>query len=131
MTTITTIDYEARVAKGIALLDEKFPDWAGLINLDTLSLSSTSDCVTAQLAHAKGKGSTYFTGMEMLGLTQGIGDVGSYTQHGFNVETADRDELPPDYELPLAYDPYEGYKLLNQIWKREIKARQLAATADA
>lgn len=111
---MTEIDYEARVAKGIALLDEKVPDWAGRIDLDLLNVGSESLCVTAQVGGAR----DYKIGMRMLGLELGDFNDGSYTLHGFNTETSMAEGLP------VYYDSSVAMRTLNAIWHREITARQ-------
>lgn len=111
---MTEIDYEARVAKGIALLDEKVPGWADKIDLEKLAISSGTHCVTAQVS---GK-HHYLNGMYMLGLSEGTDNTGSYTQHGFQVEDLDAPGMPE------GYDTAEGYAALDLIWQREIAARQ-------
>lgn len=114
---MTTIDYEARVAKGIALLDQKVPGWPDRIDLEQLSISSGTHCVTAQVSGVF----NYTVGMRMLDLEEGLCNTGSYTQHGFQVEDSDAPGMPEDYYT------VEGYTTLNAIWKREIGARQAAA----
>lgn len=111
---MTEIDYEARVAKGIALLDEKAPDWAAKIQLDLLDIWDGDYCVTAQLSGHR----DFVTGMKMLDLEQGANNSGSYTLHGFNAED------PGAPGLPENYDQGDAFQTLNRIWKREIRARQ-------
>lgn len=41
--------YKARIAKGMALLDERAPGWESRINLDKLDLKSCTTCVLGQL----------------------------------------------------------------------------------
>ena len=43
------IDYDTRVARGAALLDEKLPGWWQRVDLDRLDLSKCTDCVLGQL----------------------------------------------------------------------------------
>jgi hypothetical protein len=112
------INYEERVAKGIALLDEKFPNWAGLIDLERLSIADGSRCVTAQLAQGHGYGASFVQGMEMLGLEDGRYNDGSYTEHGFNAECSTAEGMPP------GYSQWDMYDTLTLIWQREISARQ-------
>lgn len=112
----TEIDYEARVAKGIALLDEKVPDWADRIDLDRLDVAHGGRCVTAQVS-----GATYVEGMRLLGLEHDAYATGSYTDHGFMAEGWDAEGMPPGYAQ------MDGYAVLNPIWHREIAARQEAA----
>lgn len=42
--------YEAQIAKGVALLDEKVPGWLDRIDLAALRLDSCSRCVLGQLS---------------------------------------------------------------------------------
>lgn len=114
---MTEIDYEARVARGIALLDEKMPGWADKIDLDTLAISSGTHCVTAQLS---GRGN-FAVGMQMLGLSEDGHCVGSYTDHGFQAEGESAEGVPPGYTQG------DGYAALTPIWHREIAARQTTA----
>lgn len=111
---MTEIDYEARVKRGIALLDERMPNWAGRINLDRLDIRSGSHCVTAQLSGAN----NYLTGLKLLGLEEGVHNEGSYTQHGFQTENWDAPGMAEDYDESAAFNT------LNDIWHREISARQ-------
>ena len=113
-----TINYEERVARGIALLDERVPDWVDMINLDRLDIRSGEFCVTAQIARFMFDDPHYATGMDYLGLenSEDYND-GSYTDHGFNVESWRAPNMPD------GYDPEDGYGVLNTIWKREISAR--------
>jgi hypothetical protein len=119
----TQIDYEARVAKGIALLDEKFPDWAELIDVEILDVPDGERCVTAQLAQEVNgdRDMGYQDGAAMLGLEPDADyNQDSYTEHGFNAET----NLAPN--MPEDYNQYAAYDTLNAIWRREISARQSA-----
>jgi hypothetical protein len=114
------IDYAARVQRGIALMDEKWPDWATEIDLDTLDIGESDRCVTAQYdafmqkaedrEHVSG---WYFEGMKRLG----IGDNETYAAHGFN-----GDYVFEDGEIngvtPGAFDA------LNGLWKAEIERRR-------
>lgn len=111
---MTKIDYEARVQKGIDLLDEKMPDWAEQIVLRELNIRSGCYCVTAQLSGEQ----DYSVGMALLGLEEGEQNDGSYTLHGFQVEDPDAPGLPDDY------DEVDAFDTLNTIWKREIRERQ-------
>jgi hypothetical protein len=107
---MSEIDYAARVAKGVALLDEKRPGWEREIDLGRLDIQHGDRCVTAQLS---GVGSWY-TGMEQLDLTSG--NDGTYVAHGFNAEDA-----PP--EGVEGYDQFEAYGTLNALWREVIEGR--------
>lgn len=104
------IDYAARVQRGIALMDEKWPNWATEIDLDTLDIKSGSSCVTAQYASVHGSRCWYSAGMGMLHL-----DEDAYVEHGFNSDLGDEWE----------------YDTLNGLWKAEIIRRREAARPEA
>lgn len=55
-------DIPTRVAKGVALLDEKKPGWVGLINLADLQLCSSEHCVLGQTY------GDYWNGLRELGF---------------------------------------------------------------
>jgi hypothetical protein len=97
-------DYAARVAKGVALLDEKRPGWERELDLDRLDIADGTRCVTAQLS---GKDS-WLTGMRQLGL-----EIETYTEHGFRA---------PDEE----YEQGDPYATLNTLW-REVITERLSA----
>ena len=118
---MTDIDYAARVAKGVALLDEKRPGWEREIDLDALDIKSGERCVTAQLSGVD----DWAAGMNQLDLT--AGNSGTYVAHGFNAEEGcDCCERPdtPDY-----YDQDEAYGTLNSLWHGVITERLAAAPA--
>lgn len=112
---MTDIDYAARVAKGIALLDVKWPEWATEIDLDRLDIQNGSSCLTAQYARKQGRDSWFTVGQGLLGLSQG-----DYENHGFDVDA--------DVDTRLM-DPV--YETLNGLWKAEIEHRRTAATPEA
>jgi hypothetical protein len=45
-----------RVAKGIALLDSRIPEWRENVDVDRLEIYSTFDCVLAQVFGGYGEG---------------------------------------------------------------------------
>jgi hypothetical protein len=47
---------EARVARGVALLDEKCPDWRTRVNPDTLDMRTNRMCILGQLYGCYGDG---------------------------------------------------------------------------
>lgn len=112
------INYEERVARGIALLDEKVPGWVEHIDLEKLDIMGGSQCVTAQVAGWKTDTFDFRDGMDLLGLWTNEDNGGSYTSHGFNAEA--------DWarDLPEGYDQSAAYVELTRIWKRVISARQ-------
>lgn len=107
---MTDIDYAARVQRGIALLDEKWPAWATEINLDVLRIESGDHCVTAQYAGLKYGDWHFATGMVKLGL-----DSAAYGAHGFNVAPGD----------------YPSYSTLDDLWKAAALARRAEVHPEA
>lgn len=103
---MSEIDYAARVAKGVALLDQKRPGWERQIDLEDLDIQSPHSCVTAQLSGV----SWWRTGMKQLDL-----DMESYTDHGFRVDD-DREG--------------EDYPVLNSLWRDVVTERLTAAQSD-
>jgi len=70
---------EARVARGVALLDKNLPGWRTVVNPDTLSLHSDTDCVVGQLY------GSYPAGWPALGLTSRV----QATRYGFDAVSSD------------------------------------------
>lgn len=122
-----SINYEARVNAGAALLDEKYPDWFKTTDLDILDISSGDRCVTAQLytthsGDSPNEGS-WIKGMDMLDLTryEDVENVGSYIEHGFNAEghlRTDGGLWDDDYSQDAVYD------ILNALWRSAIGERR-------
>lgn len=100
---MTDIDYAARVARGIALMDEKWPNWATEIDLETLDIENGVTCMTAQYAAAQGEVRNWGTGRMLLDLS-----MDAYTENGFR--TYDED--------------CEDYPVLNDLWRAEILRRR-------
>lgn len=107
------IDYAARVAKGVALLDEKRPGWEHELNLEILDIEDGSRCITAQLSGRKYGRDSWRDGMEQLGLSGA-----TYLEHGFNAESCG-DECHGDVgcQQPAAY------ATLNTLWREVIEGR--------
>lgn len=100
---MTDIDYAARVARGIALMDEKWPDWATEIDLEKLDIENGGHCVTAQYAAAQGEERGWGIGRRLLGL-----DMDAYTENGFRTYDEDCNDYP----------------VLNDLWRTEILRRR-------
>lgn len=66
---------EERVARGAALLDGKFPQWEGSLDLDKLDIKRTDSCVLGQLYGG------YYGGVRELGLYD-FSETAA-TEHGF------------------------------------------------
>lgn len=107
---MSEIDYAARVARGIALMDEKWPNWATEIDLEKLDIKDGTRCMTAQYSAARDGSGGWRDGMYLLGL-----NMDSYTEHGFKTE----DENQGDYPT------------LNALWQAEILRRRTAASESA
>jgi hypothetical protein len=109
---VTDIDYASRVARGIALMDEKWPNWATEIDLDKLDIQDGSRCMTAQYAQRVSEDPDFRweDGMVLLGLSSN-----SYEEHGFNADGAlDGDAITDE----------AGYDTLTALWKAEILRRR-------
>lgn len=85
---------EQCVAKGVAYLDAHYPGWRKRVNLDTLVISSSCDCVLGQL-HG-----TWRRGLIEAGFLPVPGDPGSAgltsveavgwsAEHGFHADCMD------------------------------------------
>lgn len=110
------IDYAARVQRGAALLDEKWPTWAQDIDLDLLDIADGSDCVTAQYNRAMGGASLWCSGRNRLELT-----TTEYIGHGFNA---------PDLDIS-ARAALDIYATLNALWRDLIQERRAQAQPEA
>jgi len=119
------IDYAARVAKGIALLDERFPDWWIQINLDTLDVSDGTACVTAQSAQLLEMGGDWLDGAQYFGLTWESNNVSdnTYIAHGFNAE-----DMPwRDGDVLKGWENYSSVGALielTNLWRLVILERR-------
>ena len=91
-----------RVARGVALLNSKVPDWRDSVNPDTLNLSNGFSCVLAQLF------GSYEIGLKKLNLTAAQG-----RDHGFEVGSIHR-------LLPLIHGSGKMYEVLTAWWSREL-----------
>lgn len=100
---MTDIDYAARVQRGIALLDIKWPNWATEIDLETLDIESSERCVTAQYAGQKFGFADFGEGMYRLNL-----DSYALAACGLNVKSGD----------------WPGYATLTALWRAEIVRRR-------
>jgi hypothetical protein len=64
-----------RVNRGIALMDQKYPHWWRVLDLDTLDLRSTKNCVLGQVA-----------GDYLDGLMTVLGGYSDYVQYQLAVD---------------------------------------------
>lgn len=111
------IDYAARVQRGAALLDEKWPTWVQDIDLDTLDIQVGTACMTAQYAQLHGFGQYWWQALDGLDLSED----GSYEDHGFNAERAG-----VSYAADVA-----AYGALTALWRDLIIERRTAAQPEA
>lgn len=112
---MSEIDYAARVAKGVALLDEKRPGWERELDLEILDIAEPARCVTAQLSGER----DFRMGQLQLELNDA-----SYIAHGFNAE-GDCDCCLTE-DVPEGYDQNEAYAKLNTLWREVIQGRLAA-----
>lgn len=86
--------YEARVARGIALLDECGPkDWRSKIDLDTLDIASPWRCVLGQLYGSFGWGLGALSGAFSCRLAAHYGFTGDTRVHMDHLTGAWREAL--------------------------------------
>lgn len=89
---------EQRVAKGVALLDEKMPKWRDFVDLELLDMSEAAYCVLGQAC-----GYTY--GCEVLGI------YGRGYEGGFDLTF---EEYTDEYSGRLLMD-------LHDLWVKAIE----------
>jgi len=71
-----------RVARGVALLDELGPDgWRDRVDLSTLNLMSTEDCVLGQVYGTDDDPEGWYLGEDALNIHSGV----SAARYGFDV----------------------------------------------
>ena len=117
---MSEIDYAARVQRGAALLDKRWPTWAQDIDLGTLDIENGDHCMTAQYAQSLGNADAdWYDGMRALGLYEDSDN--SYAAHGFNAE--------PDYEADYASEG--AFAILNDLWRDLIQERRAQARPEA
>ena len=119
--------HDSRAARGAALLDEKFPDWALRINLAHLHMSRPENCILGQLSNS-------------LGFIDRDGDAfwgaSSYSAIFFYLARSQSDSVgsqPDDedtftsefgFDSPADWD-WDG---LTRAWERQINARLANST---
>jgi hypothetical protein len=82
--TVTLVETpETRVARGVARLNERVPDWRSRVDPDRLDMLNGTLCVVGQVQRSFDPSTDYWHGLEMLGLNPG----GSAPHdHGFVTE---------------------------------------------
>lgn len=97
---------KARVSLGIQWLDKLDKDWHKKINLETLDLASTKNCILGQLQREA----------ENLPLEQQNVLFKFWTNHGFDVENIPVNDVD-------SHNYKADYDFLKEVWKTEIKNR--------
>lgn len=113
---MSEIDYAARVQRGAALLDEKWPTWAQDIDLDTLDVGDGERCVTAQFYLSTSQENEYDENWTFGRRALGLNDK-EYADHGFNgTEWMEGNSVPES-----------TFATLNRLWRDLIIQRREAA----
>jgi hypothetical protein len=100
------------VKRGVALLDEKVPDWRSKIDLATLDMNDTDHCVVGQVT-----GDFFYTGMKRLfPATTPSTNWAAATEHGFYI---------PDDKVA---DTTEQHEALRDEWRKVIGSGQQGGT---
>ncbi len=102
------MNVQERVARGVALLDEKMPGWVDRIDVDTLEISSIRHCVVGQLNQGE-----FARGIRLLGL----GAYANGAEYGFAWSGFYGLSSGEEY---LALSSGEEYLALTTEWKRVI-----------
>lgn len=104
---MSTESIEARVARGVALLDERLPSWDERIDLDRLDLHSSCNCILGQ----------EFANHE---------DVDGETWTGYDAAQSAllNHADPTEYGFDLTGREAASFPALTSEWKRLILARR-------
>lgn len=117
ITIVDRLQIAARVARGVALLDQAQPRWMDLIDLELLELSGCYECVLGQVfgSYLDGRAALWPEDPPHPSTTSSTNALARWSaEHGFfSLEILDRQELV-----------YEEYDLLAAEWKRVIAARR-------
>ena len=102
---------EQRVARGVALLDERVPDWRTRIDTDRLNMLDGTACVVGQLQHSLDPAgwSPWQYGLDRLGL---VADSSEPHDHGFITE---RTDMPDDHWMDR-----DATESLRDLWIKAI-----------
>ena len=111
-----TSDIATRVAKGVALLDERKPGWMDRINLITLDVQDPNMCILGQLYPVRDDD------MFPDGFNKGISALSLCSdaqEHGV--------DCYPHHDI---LDQRQDYVYLTQEWKRVIKILRQKQTSE-
>lgn len=106
-----------RVARGVALLDERVPNWLETFDLSRFALKSGCDCVIGQLWTAAGNTSDWSDDQFDSAIADGWLDLDfeAAEQHGFYAGS------------PREFENFGEYRELEAEWRRVITERRAAA----
>lgn len=128
--------FEDRIARGMALLDRKYPGWSMHINLDQLSMTSPSyrvtreypcGCILAQVGvlvphggwtdpHTQEQVGSYFSMQNVLFTGCGDDIVAQSQAHGFTIDLESEKRIAAGVSI---WGP------LRNEWSRAIAARRI------
>lgn len=116
MTTLA----EQAAARGAAFLDQKHPGWWDRINVGSLSIASTCQCVVGQLY--AGRATDYGYDMDDDAYVMGLLDL-------FGEDIADEMAVYHGFDAWGRLDDHYGYGELTDAWRAEITRRRIANRA--
>lgn len=116
--------YRERAERGAALLDKLMPSWFKKVDLDTLKLSSCTDCVCGQIA--RNSALPYFRVKRRWYRRNGYGSQKidwTVALSWLNAKTKKKNVDVDSYEHGfVAYSNY-GYHQLDKEWGRIVRER--------
>lgn len=71
-----------RVQRGVALLDQRVPDWRERIDVERLDMAVSAHCVLGQLNGGHRTPTPYTAGLDALGLDYQGGEEHGFELHG-------------------------------------------------
>lgn len=102
-------DIQLAVKYGVQILDERYPAWEQAINLESLAMEDSSRCILGQLSTEP------MFGYSHLLVSLGLEDAPDL----FGLEAAYYDGHDEYYGLRQ-----EDYRLLKELWTKEIQERR-------
>ena len=103
--------YDAKVKRGVKLLDEHAHNWWTTINPEILDMGSTCHCILGQTFGG------YTRGLDALFGENNYHSQDEGSRYGYDTGSEDSDGT-------------KGYKNLRSAWVRAIKARYLAGAKE-
>lgn len=128
------MDYDERVKRGAALLDEKRPGWADEIDLDLLNLRSCTTCVLGQVFLDDAVDQLELDAETILDDDEDVYSVGCDLLD-LREDTREQPNAKPHEDSPQFYgfnlmSPTGGdprFAILQGLWVQEILARRETA----